>query len=133
MIKEKSLKQITPEPQPRPFGLVLGFILVYFGVWRPWPAVVWTHPLVLASFILLTITLWRPQLLMPLLRWWLKLANFFSAFTNPLLLAIFYFIFLTPMALVFRLLAKDSFARRFKQANSAWQDCEPSTDFHRQF
>lgn len=111
----------------RQFGWLVGGILVAIGVvlWYRAPdggaaAVLWWigGPLVVLGTAL-------PRLLKPFYYAWMALAVVLGFVMTRLILTVFFFVVLTPVGLVFRLLGRDPLSRKLdRQASSYWLDKE---------
>jgi multisubunit Na+/H+ antiporter MnhE subunit len=66
----------------------------------------------ITGLVLSLITLFMPRILAPLKRLWLKLGGLAHVVVSPILLAGFYYLAVTPIGLVLRLLGKDPMRRR---------------------
>jgi predicted membrane protein len=97
----------------REFGLTTGIaIVVIFGLFFPWllerPLPTW--PWVIAG-VLWFLALIRPQWLQPVYRGWMRLGLLASRVMTPLVLGIVFFVMISPMAIVMRLMGKDPMRR----------------------
>ena len=97
----------------RNFGLTTGIaIVVIFGLFFPWllerdwP----TWPWVIAG-ALWALALVQPPWLRPVYRGWMRFGLLASRVMTPLVLGIVYFVMISPMALLMRLLGKDPLRR----------------------
>ena len=97
----------------RDFGLTTGIaIVVIFGLFFPWilerdwP----TWPWVIAA-ALWSLALIQPPWLRPIYRGWMRFGLLASRVMTPLVLGIVYFVIISPMAMVMRLLGKDPLRR----------------------
>lgn len=62
-----------------------------------------------------------PRLLRPIFIGWMALAFLLGSIMSPLILAVFFFLVLTPVALLFKLIGRDALNRRFdKNAGTYW-------------
>jgi hypothetical protein len=98
----------------REFGLVTGSIVaVLFGLFFPWlldrPIPWW--PWIIFG-VLSVMGLAVPLALGPVYRTWMKFGLLMSRIMTPLIMGIVFFLTVTPMALLMRLLGKDYMARR---------------------
>jgi hypothetical protein len=104
----------------REFGLTTGGIVaVLFGLgfpWlleRPWPLWPWILFAVLGTWGLVA-----PMSLRPVYRGWMKFGLFMSKFMTPLIMGLVFYLVVTPMAMVLKILGKDYMARRFDSSES---------------
>jgi hypothetical protein len=112
----------------RSFGIVFAIVFAIVGLFpllsdggdiRHWGLVI--------SSIFLGSALFAPAILMPLNRIWFKFGLLLHKFFNPLVMAIIFFVFLTPMALIVRFLGKLSLERGpDRDATSYWIAREPA-------
>jgi len=105
----------------RSFGLVFaGFfaILAAYNGWRlggRWPVY-----LAIAA-VFLALALLRPQVLAPLNRLWAKLGQLLAMVVSPIVLGLMFFLVVTPVGLLMRLVGKDPLRlRRESGAGSYW-------------
>ena len=70
--------------------------------------------------VILTLVLVRPTILGPANRLWLRLGLLLNCFVNPVVMAIMFFVVLTPFAIVMRLAGKDPLRRNFDRAASSY-------------
>ncbi len=108
------------------FGIVFTLVFLAVGTWtvsggqsEGW--------LFLASAVLFFIVaMARPSVLGPLNRAWMKLGLLLSRVANPLILGVVFFLILTPIAVIRRLLGKDSLHLGSKPGlESYWIDRTP--------
>lgn len=110
----------------RSFGLVFAAV---FAIIALWPLTgggavrLWALGIAAAFFI---IALIRAELLAPINRVWTKFGVLLSRIVNPLVMALLFYLVITPTALVFRLLGKDPLKLRLdRSAGSYWIDRDP--------
>lgn len=115
---------------------MLSAVTAAIGLWQ-WTepgALAW--PWLIAATTLLSIALLRPLLLSPAYRAWMKFGHGLSIVNTYVLLAIVFFVLITPLALFFRLIGRDALNRKFTQSRSYWvkQDkAWPAESFKNQF
>ena len=107
----------------REFGLVTGGIVaVLFGLFFPWlldrPIPRW--PWVIFG-VLTIMGLAVPMALGPVYRTWMKFGLLMSKIMTPLIMAIVFFLTVTPLALLMRLLGKDYMARRLDRNAASYR------------
>jgi len=116
----------TKFPPDRHFGLVFTVLFAALGVlsyFRGGHAFLWLLPL---SALIGLVAIIIPRWLRPLNRLWMKLAALLHAIVSPVVLAVLYFLILTPFGFVRRLAGRDTMRRRFDpQIDSYWISREP--------
>ncbi len=104
----------------REFALVTGSVIAgLFGLFLPWVFdFVWpVWPWILAA-ILITAGLAAPMALRPVYKVWMLFGLQLSKITTPIIMALVFFLVITPTGLIRRLLSKDSIARKFDDGES---------------
>lgn len=121
---------VDPHPIPeldrkglRDFAVVTGGIVAgLFGLLLPWilgrPVPRW--PWVILA-VLTTLAILAPMALRPIYRGWMHFGLIMSRITTPLVLGSVFFLVLTPMALVMRLLGAEQLARKFDRAATTYR------------
>ena len=107
----------------REFGLVTGGIVaVLFGLFFPWllerPIPRW--PWVIFG-VLTIMGLAVPMALNPVYRTWMKFGLLMSKVMTPLIMSIAFFLTVTPLAFVMRLLGKDYMARKLDRSAASYR------------
>jgi hypothetical protein len=100
-------KDLPKAGSDRVFGFVVGGVLSALGIWpvlRGGEARIWV--LATGGILLLGATL-RPSLLHPVNRVWTVFGHLIGRIMNPIVMALMYFLVITPFALFFRLIGKD--------------------------
>ncbi|GBF82498.1 SxtJ family membrane protein [Aphanothece sacrum] len=100
----------------REFGLVTGGIIaVLFGLVLP---LVWGHHLPLIPWIiggvLCSLAIFIPQSLDPIHYNWMRVGQVLGWVNNQIILGIIFFIVVTPMGLIMRLLNRDPMTSKFE-------------------
>ena len=110
----------------RSFGVVF---TIFFSIIGCWPLMNGQIPHVWALIVagsLLIIAIIYPRLLAPLNHLWLKFGLLLHKITNPLILGLVFFVTVTPIAIIMRILGKDPLNRRIDcDAKSYWIDRHP--------
>jgi len=108
------------------FGLVMAGAWAVIGsilLWRG--ARLWPYIYALAAFFL-TSTLTYPRLLRPIETIWMKLAHLISLVTTRIILGVTFYLIITPMALIMRLIGRDPLAKKFDpKADTYWMTVDP--------
>ncbi len=104
------------------FTMMAGFVFVaLIGFWREMPGL--TKGALALAVISFVAGLAIPGRLEPVRRGWMKLGEAIGRVTTPVMLAIVYYVVLTPTAILRR-----AFARRRPPAESYWQPRAPLPD-----
>ena len=110
----------------RSFGLLFAVVFTVVGLW---PLIhggalrLWFLGLALAFLVVASL---RPGLLSPLNRLWTRAGLLLHHVVNSIILALLFFLVVTPTGLVMRLLGKDSLRLRFQpEAKSYWIARQP--------
>ena len=99
----------TKAGSDRAFGCTVGTVLLAIGATKTFVAGAVTTPAFLifaAGAMLLCLGIGAPSRLSALNRLWSKIAVIFSKVVNPIVLALLFFLVVTPMALIMRLTGK---------------------------
>ena len=104
----------------RSFGILFSIV---FAIITFWPIIsgnplrLWSLPI---SIIFLVLGLLNSKLLNPLNIVWVKFGELLGRIVAPIVMAIIYFIIVTPIGLFMRLIGKDLLNLKFSKANSYW-------------
>ena len=111
----------------RKFGLTMAIAFAAIGgfmLWRDKPA--WMYLFAIAGFFLV-FGLTLPRLLAPIEWAWMKFAYALSFVMTYVLITLIFYVAITPIGLVMRLLGKDPLALKFdKNAKSYWVPVDPN-------
>ena len=103
------------------FGIL--FFVVFLGLGL-WPLTNDNSPniyLIIISIIFLILGLLNSKLLSPLNSFWIKFGELLGKIIAPVVMAIIYFLILTPISLMVRLFGKDLLGLKFsKQLKTYW-------------
>ncbi|MDD9878835.1 MAG: SxtJ family membrane protein [Magnetovibrio sp.] len=110
----------------RSFGLVFAVVFAIIGLWpliNALPVRIWALAIA-AGFALAAFV--APKLLGPLNLIWFKFGMLLHKVVNPLVMGLLFFLTVTPIALIMRVLGKDPLRRSFDNtAASYWIEREP--------
>ena len=104
----------------RSFGIVFFIVFLLIALYpllkdnhlRIWSLVI--------SFIFLILGLINSKILTPLNRLWFKFGLLLGKFISPLIMGIIFFIVVTPIGIIMRLLKKDLLNLKFNTKKSYW-------------
>ena len=106
----------------RSFGVVFFIVFLLIGLYpilkgndlRIWSLII--------SFIFLTLGLINSKILTPLNRLWFKFGLLLGKFISPLIMGIIFFIVVTPIGIIMRLLKKDLLNLKYNKKETYWID-----------
>ena len=94
------------------FLLIALYPLTYGGEIRAWSVII--------SLIFLALGLLNSKILAPLNKLWSKFGIFLGKIISPLIMGIIFFLVVTPIGLIMRLLGKDVLNLKYNKNNSYW-------------
>jgi len=110
----------------RAFGVVFAVVFALVSLWPlldGLPIRLWA--LVVSGAFLLAALL-KPRILSPLNRLWFRFGLVLHKIVNPLVMGLLFFLTVTPIALIMRLVGKDPLRRNFdSEATSYWIARDP--------
>jgi Saxitoxin biosynthesis operon protein SxtJ len=116
------MQQVKTLTSNRNFGFLLAFIFALSGAYyavhdnEPFKAYGWLISSVVTGSIALSV----PQLLTPFNRAWIKFGDLIGKVVSPMVLAIFFFIIITPVAIISRWLGRDELRLKKANVSSYW-------------
>ena len=99
----------------RSFGLLFFIVFLILGIWPLKNGTNLNIYLISISGIFLILGLVNSKLLSPLNKSWIKIGEVLGMIIAPFVMAIVYFIFLTPISVLVRLVGKDLLALKFNK------------------
>ena len=105
----------------RSFGLLFFIVFLSIALW-PLTKSEDTHILLmLISFVFLILGLTNSKILTPLNKAWIKFGEILGLIIAPIIMALVYFVFLTPISLIVRIFGKDLLGLKFyKKQDTYW-------------
>ena len=94
------------------FLIIATYPLIHSGDVRIWSAII--------SFIFLVLGLLNSKILTPLNKLWFKFGIFLGTIISPIIMAIIFFLVVTPIGLIMRLLGKDVLNLKYNKNQSYW-------------
>jgi len=106
----------------REFGLLVGAVFVLLGVWWFYRGkfAIAAYVFTIAGATLIALGAVLPRLLVVPRRWWMKLAEGLSYVSSRIILAVVFFLVLTPIGLIKRAMGWDPLQRRAGSRESFW-------------
>ena len=105
----------------RSFGLVFFIVFLGIGLWPLKNGQEINIYLIMISLFFLTLGLINSKILSPLNMAWIKFGEILGIVIAPIIMALVYFIILTPISLIVRMLGKDLLGLKFfKKQDTYW-------------
>ena len=105
----------------RSFGILFFLVLLGFGLWPLTKGMSPNIYLIIISVIFLILGLLNSRLLSPLNNLWIKFGEILGKIIAPIVMAVVYFLILTPISLLVRLFGKDLIGMKFSNnVKSYW-------------
>ena len=105
----------------RSFGILFFLVFLGFGLWPLAKEMSPNIYLIIISVIFLILGLLNSKLLSPLNNLWIKFGEILGKVIAPIVMAVVYFLILTPISLLVRLFGKDLIEMKFNNnVKSYW-------------
>ena len=105
----------------RSFGLLFFIVFLGIGLWPLKSGQEINIYLIMISLFFLTLGLINSKILSPLNMAWIKFGEILGIVIAPIIMALVYFIILTPISLILRVLGKDLLGLKFlKKQDTYW-------------
>ena len=103
------------------FGLLFFVVFLILGLWPLKNGENLNFYFITASIIFLILGLINSKLLSPLNKSWIKLGEILGIIIAPIVMALVYFVILTPVSLIVRMFGKDLLNLKFlKEKDTYW-------------
>ena len=102
------------------FGILFFVVFFLYGIWPILSSNeirIWSLSM---GIIFLILGLLNSKLLTPFHNLWLKLGTLLGRIVSPIVMFLVYFFFITPLAVIVRLLGKDLLRKKFNKSPSYW-------------
>ena len=114
------MKNLPKLPSNRNFGIVFFVVFLIISLYpltldeglAKWPLVI--------SIIFLALGLINSKILTPLNRLWFKFGIFLGRIISPIIMALIFFLVVTPIGLIMRLLRKDLLNLKYNKKNKSY-------------
>ena len=105
----------------RSFGLLFFIVFIVVGLWPTIKGEEANIYLILISLFFLIFGLINSKILSPFNKAWIKLGEILGLIIAPIIMALVYFIILTPISLIVRIFGKDLLGLKFlKKRDTYW-------------
>ena len=111
MNKDKKNKQ---------FGYLFFFVLSFISIFIFFNSNKINYIFISLSLIFLVITIFKPMLFDRLSNTWIKLGELIGKVIAPIVMAIIFFVFITPISFIIRIVGKDLLNTKFSKKKSYW-------------
>ena len=103
------------------FGLLFFVIFLIIGLWPLKNGESLNFYFIIASVVFLILGLLNSKLLSPLNKSWIKLGEILGIIIAPIVMALVYFVILTPISIIVRVFGKDLLGLKFlKEKETYW-------------
>jgi len=102
------------------FGILFFVVFFLYGIWPILSSNeirIWSLSM---GIIFLILGLLNSKLLTPFYNLWIKLGTLLGRIVSPIVMFLVYFVFITPLAVIIRLLGKDLLRKKFNKLPSYW-------------
>ena len=102
------------------FGILFFVVFFLYGIWPILSSNeirIWSLSM---GIIFLILGLLNSKLLTPFHNLWLRLGTLLGRIVSPIVMFLVYFVFITPLAVIIRLLGKDLLRKKFNKLPSYW-------------
>ena len=102
------------------FGILFFVVFFLYGIWPILSSNeirIWSLSM---GIIFLILGLLNSKLLTPFYNIWIKLGTLLGRIVSPIVMFLVYFVFITPLAVIVRLLGKDLLRKKFNKSPSYW-------------
>ena len=103
------------------FGLLFFVVFLIIGLWPLKNGESLNFFFIIASVVFLILGLLNSKLLSPLNKSWIKLGEILGIIIAPIVMALVYFVILTPISIIVRVFGKDLLGLKFlKEKDTYW-------------
>ena len=102
------------------FGILLFFVFLvisFLPLFSKNEVRIWS---LVIALIFLLLAILNPKLLSPFTKLWIKLGDLIGKFISPIIIGIIYFLILTPIGLLMKILKKDLLNLKFSKNETYW-------------
>ena len=102
------------------FGIIFFIFFIIIGFWPLADINTYRLWIIVIAFIFLTLGLVNSKLLTPLNILWFKFGLFLGKVVSPIVMGLIFFIIVTPIAIIMRILKKDLLKLKFTDKDTYW-------------
>ena len=119
--------------QNRIFGIVFSIFFSFLLIGNFFVLKKLNYFLILIVILFIIITIIKPSLFYPLNKLWLKLGFIIGRITTPILSGLLFFLIVTPIGFIFKILKKDILKLNFERKKTYWIKKEIKSNMKDQF
>ena len=104
----------------RSFGILFFLVFFFIGIWpilNEETLRIWS---IMVAIIFLVLGLLKSKILEPLNKTWIKFGEILGLIIAPIVMALIYFIVLTPLSFIIKLFGKDLQKTKYSKIDSYW-------------
>ena len=128
------MNEIINKSSNKSFGIVFFFVFLIIGLYpliKEGDVRVWS---VIISLLFLLLGLLNSKILTPLNKLWFKFGIFLGTLISPLIMGAVFFLVVTPIGILMRLLGKDLLNLKFNKKSTYWiEKSGPKSKMKNQF
>ena len=94
------------------FLIIAFWPFVSFSMFKIWPLII--------SIIFLILGLMNSKILSPLNKIWFKFGILLGSIVSPIVMSIIFFVIITPIGIIMKILGKDLLNKKYNKQNSYW-------------
>jgi predicted membrane metal-binding protein len=103
-------------PSDKSFGITFTVVFALIAGWLGWRGGAYWQAFAALAALFLAVSLAVPRILRPLNALWMRFGALLNRIVSPIVLGAIYFVVITPVALLFRVIGRDELHRSFDRA-----------------
>ena len=121
-------------PSNKKFGYFFSFVFLIIAIYFYYiEIIIFSYAILILFFVFLFLTIFKPNLLLPLNKLWMNFGLLLSYIVSPIILGAIYFLIFTPTALITKLVGRDELNLKFTKKGSNWKNRKNDTSFLNRF
>ena len=121
-------------PSNKKFGYFFSFVFLIIAIYFYFiEIIIFSYAILFLFFVFLFLTIFKPNLLLPLNKLWIIFGLLLSYIVSPIILGAIYFVIFTPTALITKLVGRDELNLKFTKKGSNWKNRKNDTSFLNRF
>lgn len=121
-------------PSNKKFGYFFSFVFLIISIYFYYIEIkIFSYAIFFLFFVFLFLTIFKPNLLLPLNKLWMNFGLLLSYIVSPIILGAIYYLIFTPTALITKLVGRDELNLKFTKKGSNWKNRKNDTSFLNRF